>query len=370
MSSNLRGQRAVNISTTFTIIAVVTVALRLYTRFFLVRFVGVEDYGIILAMSMLIWTEAKWGMGRHISDVSPHDLVKTLKVPTFWASFIIYGLSLGLTKGSILLQYQRVFKTKRFQIACWTVVAIVIGYTMSSLFSCIFYCIPLRSFWTREPARCVNQHAMWFAIAAINILTDFIIIILPMPVIRSLRLGRRQKTALTAIFAVGGFVCIVSILRLQSLVAISKSQDLTYDNPSSAAWSSIEVNVAIICSCLPLFRPLLARWLPGGFSSHKRSSHSSPRPSATSGSNHGRKGLKSEPEYPMNMMKQQNQPSEDVRDIQVITDIHVHVEGSEERASGWRTPISNKEWVDDTSNKETPRASSTNMVATDAGHAV
>ncbi|KAJ4330189.1 hypothetical protein N0V87_010212 [Didymella glomerata] len=40
--------------------------------------------------------------------------------------------------------------------------------------------------------------------AAINISTDFAIIILPMPVIRSLNLDRRQKTALMGIFAVGG----------------------------------------------------------------------------------------------------------------------------------------------------------------------
>jgi hypothetical protein len=45
---------------------------------------------------------------------------------------------------------------------------------------------------------------MWFTNAAINITTDFAIIVLPMPVIRRLQLGRRQKSALIGIFAVGG----------------------------------------------------------------------------------------------------------------------------------------------------------------------
>jgi hypothetical protein len=40
----------VAISSTFTGIAVVIVALRLYTRFFLVRYTGVEDYMILSAM--------------------------------------------------------------------------------------------------------------------------------------------------------------------------------------------------------------------------------------------------------------------------------------------------------------------------------
>jgi hypothetical protein len=40
--------------------------------------------------------------------------------------------------------------------------------------------------------------------AAINIATDFAIIILPIPVIRSLNLGSRQKISLIGIFAIGG----------------------------------------------------------------------------------------------------------------------------------------------------------------------
>ena len=60
-------------------------------------------------------------------------------------------------------------------------------------------------------------------------------------------------------------VCIVSILRLQSLIAISNSDDPTYDNPPAATWSSVEINVGIICSCLPCLRPLISKFLPRVF---------------------------------------------------------------------------------------------------------
>jgi hypothetical protein len=66
---------------------------------------------------------------------------------------------------------------------------------------------------------------------------------------------------------------VVSILRLQSLVAISNSHDQTYDNPPAATWSSVETNIGIICSCLPCLRPLS---FPGAFSSHKHSGISAP----------------------------------------------------------------------------------------------
>lgn len=57
-------------------------------------------------------------------------------------------------------------------------------------------------------------------------------------------------------------VCLVSIIRLQTLVSISNSTDPTFDNPPAAMLSAIETNVGIICGCLPSMRPLLASILP------------------------------------------------------------------------------------------------------------
>lgn len=56
-------------------------------------------------------------------------------------------------------------------------------------------------------------------------------------------------------------VCLVSILRLKSLIAVSKSSDLTYDNAPAAMWSSVEVNTGIISACLPTLRPFAARYI-------------------------------------------------------------------------------------------------------------
>lgn len=157
-------------------------------------------------------------MGKHADTLSWDENVKVSKVmvvytafhrntktmQAFWASLIAYYMSLGLTKSSILLQYHRVFPTRKFQVACWCVFAVVVCYTIWTVFGSIFACVPVQAFWTKERARCIDQFAMWFTNAAINITTDFAIIILPMPVIRRLQLGRRQKSALIGIFGVGG----------------------------------------------------------------------------------------------------------------------------------------------------------------------
>ncbi|KAI4654260.1 uncharacterized protein J4E78_007305 [Alternaria triticimaculans] len=386
LSDNPRGRQAVEISSVFTGLALITVVLRLYTRFFIIRCVGIEDAGIALAMlcsiglTIAIGIQAEYGMGRHIKTIPDDHMVKFLRVrhsqrvlegtanikrQTFWSSLIVYYLSLGLTKGSMLLQYRRIFPTKKFQIANWLTMAVVVAYTIWTVFSSIFTCTPVRAFWTHEKSTCLNQFAVWFTNAAINILTDFAIILLPIPVIQKLNLGKRQKIGLISIFAVGGFVCLVSILRLQSLVAISNSADPSYDNPPAATWSSVETNVGIICACLPLLRPLITHWLPRAFPSRHRSaySHSRPQGARTYGSRGGSKALRTKDDYVLDVTKRSNGSSEDARDIQVVTDIHVEVDGADgRRLSGWRTPASQATWADDISRKETQRENSTEML--------
>lgn len=48
----------------------------------------------------------------------------------------------------------------------------------------------------------------------------------------------------------------VSVLRLQSLYVISQAKDVSWNNPMAAVWSNIEINTAIMCSCLPTLRCL------------------------------------------------------------------------------------------------------------------
>ena len=129
-------------------------------------------------------------------------------------------------------------------------------------------------------------------------------------------------------------VCIVSILRLQSLVEISNSTDPTYDNPSAATWSSVETNIGIICSCLPLLRPLLIRWLPSTFSAAKYSDGSAPRIYATIGSARCRDAMNPQSGYTLKSTQSMLSHGLSIRkdkDIQVVTHVHVEVEEAKGR---------------------------------------
>lgn len=88
------------------------------------------------------------------------------------------------------------------------------------------------------------------------------ILLLPMPLIRSLlKIPTRQKISLMAVFALGIFVVACTVVRMTTFET-GTGLDTTYDGGITLLWSIIETNVAIICACLPLLRPLFARLIP------------------------------------------------------------------------------------------------------------
>lgn len=81
----------------------------------------------------------------------------------------------------------------------------------------------------------------------------------------------RQKLALLAILTIGWFVCVVSILRFNTLVVINRHpEDATYYAAPISYWSSIEMNLSIVCASLPALKPLFVKIVPA-FGSRKGS---------------------------------------------------------------------------------------------------
>jgi hypothetical protein len=65
-------------------------------------------------------------------------------------------------------------------------------------------CIPLHAFWdfTVAGAYC-HAKSIWWANTYLHVITDFMIYLLPMPVILRLRFPTRQKVLLFVLFAFG-----------------------------------------------------------------------------------------------------------------------------------------------------------------------
>lgn len=128
-----------------------------------------------------------------------------------------------------------------------------------------------------------------FSNTVLNIVTDIATTVLPLPVLRTLQLPKRQKILLMLVFGLGFTTCLISVLRLHSLYIASKTKDLSWDNPMPAIWSSTELNVAILCSCLPTLKGLISRIWPRLLSSGRygsRQTHSLGRVSGHANNHH------------------------------------------------------------------------------------
>ncbi|KAF2681252.1 hypothetical protein K458DRAFT_406607 [Lentithecium fluviatile CBS 122367] len=268
MATDPRAQQTAAVLSIFAIIGTLFVGLRLWTRFFIIRAPGWEDRLLIsswifaAATAVSIGLQIHFGLGSHSSTLSPYQNEKIAML--IYISIPTYCASLGLTKLAILMQYQRVFTTRRFQIWTWTFIAVIAAYTVATVITGVFLCTPISKFWKPQTeGHCINTFASWFANAIINIITDLMIIILPIPVVRRLKLARKQKTLLIGVFAFGTVVCVISIVRLHSLLVMVRTTDPSYDNAPVASFSVVETWVALICACLPTLRPLLAKWFSG-----------------------------------------------------------------------------------------------------------
>ncbi|KAK1757886.1 hypothetical protein QBC47DRAFT_166668 [Echria macrotheca] len=248
------------------------VLLRFYTRFRLKRILGPTDWCIVPALlfsaglSVSSIDQALKGAGKHAWDVDFRVLPGLEKAG--WYGILFYNMSLVFTRISILLLYKRIFTYNWAKRAIQIVLVLVIALGIWFIASVCTTCVPLEAFWDwtllmTSQVYCQPPN-LWWGNAALHIASDLVIVALPMPALSKLNLPRKQKIALVLVFGMGFFVCIVSVLRLVTLIEIqtTRSLDATYTSAQIVFWSTVEVNASIACACTMTLKPLIQKWFP------------------------------------------------------------------------------------------------------------
>lgn len=92
--------------------------------------------------------------------------------------------------------------------------------------------------------------------------TDFMLIVLPLPFILRLQMSWKQKAALIAWFCTGLLTLGAAVARLVILIPSLQNADTTFVLAQSTLWLIIEANLIIICGSLPTFRIFLNHVAP------------------------------------------------------------------------------------------------------------
>ncbi|OAL43367.1 hypothetical protein IQ07DRAFT_650204 [Pyrenochaeta sp. DS3sAY3a] len=259
-------------SAIFTAVAMIMVGLRWGSRMCSPKgTVGVEDYFVTVALVFSIGFTAaiggEFGLdgGRIETDqaeVQLSSLSTMLKL--VFAQSIFYHLSINLVKASFILQFTRLFSVITPVVySCHILLVLIFGAACWGVFGVIFLCNPVQRYWEfMVPGTCLNAENHFYSTSIIGIVLDWAIWILPIPVLGGLRLPRRQKIGLMGVFGLGGFVCVVSILRLVLVHDAAHHNQVTRSGTFALIFSTIEINVAIICASLLVMKPLLTRFIP------------------------------------------------------------------------------------------------------------
>ena len=232
------------------------------------------------------------GLGRH-QDHIPDDWLESMQQSAY-AFSVLYNPALMATKTSILIFYLSLSETQKiFRWATISTLVVVNAGGLALTILNIVQCRPVSAAWMSPvpaTAHCTNIVTIYLSSAPLNIITDLAILFLPMPILTSMRLPRKQKIILVITFGFGIFVAIVDVVRIAylqnaqraTLVAAQadrsesgtnqrNSSDFSWYASLSFMWSTVEINLGIMCGCVPAMKPLVRRFLPSWVIDHTTS---------------------------------------------------------------------------------------------------
>ncbi|PSN67569.1 hypothetical protein BS50DRAFT_492995 [Corynespora cassiicola Philippines] len=265
------------------VIATILVLVRSYVRLFMLKTFGKDDWTMLFALLFATATfscymaELNLGLGRHpdvvIMDKARYE--QLIKVRVIHMMFIVTGL--GLVKISVSLFLLRLATRKLYRLFLYGLVAFMVLFTLAcdGTLGKIFQCIPLKAAWKmdlRPPpfgtgnAKCYtlevfqgialfNHRNFYSYPIVVNIVTDFLVALLPVPLIWQLQLRVRARVSLIVILSLGLFAAVAGIVRALKLMDIDD-----WTNDSYGIWNFMELFVGIIAASLPGLKPLFSRF--------------------------------------------------------------------------------------------------------------
>ncbi|EHA52478.1 hypothetical protein MCOR27_002954 [Pyricularia oryzae] len=158
------------------------------------------------------------------------------------ANRVFYNSYLWLQKLVLLDVYRRLYQNLRFEkIVVTSILVIFFGTYAACQISTFVECTPIELYWqlVPDPGSCVKAQLQLIVVGVTNIVTDFILLILPLPIVfQMLSATWQRKVQLVALFMLGLFVIIITAVRLPI------NHDQADSQLSRTTWASVELVVA------------------------------------------------------------------------------------------------------------------------------
>ncbi|PKY03825.1 hypothetical protein P168DRAFT_311363 [Aspergillus campestris IBT 28561] len=237
-------------------------ALRVYTRMFILNGFTKEDWicfgawflGVSYSVVALIMSH--FGGGVHWNDVPEAHHIPFQK--TVYVTMVLYGPTAYLTKLSLLWIMTRVFSPfRKSVIFIYFFLALMLAYYIPAVIVKIRICDPIAKFWVPDlPGSCLDQSSIILADAVVSVVSDFIVLLVPLPLTVRLQLPLKKKMRVMVILGAGGLACASSIIRLILILLTGQSKDATIAFMRVNMFGNAEIAIGVICACLPAMSAL------------------------------------------------------------------------------------------------------------------
>lgn len=282
----------------FTTIGTQVLGLRLLTTTLRNRPHGQDDYAMYaayicsLGFTITSVLSLRWGVGLKANEIPPGWATEALKVT--YGVEICYYCAIFLVKSSILLLYLRLNqglgRANWFRRLTIGMMALLTLFFAITIVVAGVQCVPLSLFWspqqtseggksmsasivadmvghrlngTAPPAsssaaaasaggKCIDITAFFYSTNVFTIVTDLVILALPIRTFWGMQMPRKQKISVIAAFLVGGVSTVASCVRLYSVrMFLGDSGRGLEDAAPINTWSFVEIYLGILCASVP-----------------------------------------------------------------------------------------------------------------------
>ncbi|KAJ4989116.1 integral membrane protein [Stagonosporopsis vannaccii] len=250
-------------------IATILLLIRAYTKVVLVKKMASDDWCLLVAwifsmpvQSLIVYRAPAGLIGIHAWELTGHQLNTIARITL--TTTVLYSPALAFAKLSFLCLYLNINPATGFRTGVYFTMFVVIGSCVGIVVSLLAACKPFAKnvdVMVKE-GQCLNKAALYIATAALNIITDLMVIVLPIPMVLGLQMSRSRKVMLVLLFSVGFITCITSAVRVALLPPMLTTKDSSWDTVYPSLWILIEASMIIITGTLPTMRLFLKHVAP------------------------------------------------------------------------------------------------------------
>lgn len=148
-------------------------------------------------------TYANHGMRYHITELPIAN--STFIAKQLVAYQAMYYAAMASVKLSYLWFYLRIFPQLNFRKWIWICMGMVSSHWLGSMLQIFLSCTPFERNWnpTIRGGHCASYNVAFVTIGIFNMITDLIIMLLPIPFLRKIQMAMGTKIGLAAIFSIG-----------------------------------------------------------------------------------------------------------------------------------------------------------------------